>query len=96
MNHATNDTWWGAAPISTCSTTLFANGAVLDSKAMVFQTYVPLAYQTMSGPYVIIYMMVGCTFYYVARGQGLLHDKLFTELDMTKTHVIALLFWLLA
>ena len=45
---------------------------------------------------VILYLLSACVLYFAARGQGLLHDKLFTELDMTTTHVVALLFWLLA
>jgi hypothetical protein len=96
MDGFSNDTWAWAAPISTCTAAMFADGVVPDSKAMVFGTYLPLAYQANVSLCVIYYLAVGCVLYYTARGQGLLHDELFTELKMTTTQLIALLFWLLA
>ena len=96
MDAATNDTWERAAPISTCSADLFADALVPDSKATVYNTYAPLDIQFNGSLVVVYYLLFSCALYYAARGQGLLHDKLFTELDMTTTHVVALLFWLLA
>ena len=97
VDGATNGTWKRAAPISTCAANMFLDGVVPDSsKATVFSHYAPEIYQLNGSLVVIYYLLLGCVLYYAARGQGLLHDKLFTELDMSATHVIALLFWLLA
>ena len=94
---ATNSTWSAnAATISSCTVDLFADGVVPNSKAIVHRWYAPLWTQFSGSIAVTYYLLVACFLYYAARGQGLLHDKLFTELDMTKTHVVALFFWLLA
>ena len=60
------------------------------------QLYFPFYYQFNSSISVILYLVFGCVLYYTARGQGLLHDELFTELKMTTTQLLALLSWLLA
>ena len=96
MNAATNDTWRFAAPIATCASDLFVDGVVPDSNATVYRHLAALDNQINGSLVVIYYLLFGSMLYYAARGQGLMHDKLFTELDMIKTHVIALLFWLLA
>ena len=93
---ATNDTWKYAAPINSCNADLFLDGVVPDSKSMVLAGYFPLFYQFNGSLVVTYYLLLGVFLYYAARGQGLLHDKLFTALDMTKTHVVALCLWLLA
>ena len=96
MDAEINNTWCCAAPVSSCTADLFANGVVPDSKAMVYHKYSPLYYQLNGSAVVTYYLLLGCFLYYAARGQGLLHDQLFTELAMTKTHVVALSLWLLA
>jgi len=81
--------------ISSCPADLFADGVVPDSKAMWPRSKGLLMYQFASSLALTYYLLVGCFLYYAAHGQGLLHDKLFTELDMTPTHVVALGCWLL-
>ena len=80
MDGATNGTWKAAAPISSCTADLFADGVVPDSKAMVYHFNAPLTYQANGSLVVTYYLLSGCVLYYAARGQGLLHDELFTEL----------------
>ena len=82
--------------ISSCPADLFADGVVPDSKAMWPRSKGLLMYQFASSLALTYYLLVGCFLYYAAHGQGLLHDKLFTELDMNQTHVVALCLWLLA
>jgi hypothetical protein len=96
MDATNNETWNLAAPINTCKADLFVDGLVRDSNATMYGFYGPLIYQFNGSLVVIYYLLTGCVLYFAARGQGLLHDKLFTELDMSKTHVVALLFWMLA
>ena len=67
-----------------------------NSTVTVYEGHAPLLYQSNGSLAVIYYLLVACVLFFAARGQGLLHDKLFTELDMTWTHVVALLFWFLA
>ena len=96
MDAATNGSWWLAAPISSCTADLFADGVVPDSKAMVYRWHGRQEIQFFGSLIVAIYLLVGCFLYHAARGQGLLHDRLFSELDMDPKHVVALCFWLLA
>eukprot|EP01043_Picozoa_sp_COSAG02_P062312 COSAG02_NODE_8565_length_2522_cov_2.349979_2_plen_608_part_00 len=92
---ATRDTWKDVAAISTCRGDLFKDGVTPDSNAKVYNFYAPLHNQFGGSCAFLGYLVLGTVTYYAARGQGLLHDKLFTELDMGTTHVIALFFWLL-
>jgi hypothetical protein len=63
---------------------------------MVLRSYHPLDAQINGSLVVIYYLSFGTTLYYLARGQGLLHDRLFTNLEMQWKHVFALLCWLVA
>lgn len=96
MDATTNSTFACQAPIQSCAKDLFVDHMVPTSNATVFHRYSPLQYQMYGTIVVVYYLLAGCFLYYAARGHGLLHDKLFTELDMTLTHVAVLIFWLCA
>lgn len=96
MDPATNLTWEVAAPISTCSPALFLDGKVPKIDSMVLRGYHPLDAQINGSLVVIYYLSFGTVLYYSARGQGLLHDRLFAHLEMGWKHVFALLCWLVA
>ena len=93
---ATNLTWELAAPITECVPELFLDGNVPQTQSMVLRSYHPLDAQINGSLVVIYYLSFGTTLYYLARGQGLLHDRLFTNLEMQWKHVFALLCWLVA
>lgn len=92
-----NDTWLHSAPIDTCVPDLFIDAdSATNSKANVYHHHVPIWYQFHCSLVIVYYLLMGCFLYFAARGQGLLHDKLFSELDMEPNHIIALNLWLLA
>ena len=96
VDPATNLTWESAAPISTCLPQLFLDGKVPQMNSTVLRNYHPLDCQINGSLVVIYYLSFGTVLYYLARGQGLLHDRLFTNLEMQWRHVFALLCWLVA
>lgn len=96
MDPATNATWWDEAPLTDCIPDLFITGIVPQSKAKVIRFYFPLDVQINGSLALIYYLGFVTVVFFAARGQGLLHDRLFTTLEMEWTHVFALIFWLLA
>ena len=63
---------------------------------VVFNTHIPLAYEFHSSIALIYYIGFGTALFLAARGQGLMHDRLYTELDLKPEHVFTFGFWLLA
>jgi hypothetical protein len=107
LDLATNTTWYLSAPVRTCASDLFgvsntATGNTASAawmhhtNATVLSMYIPLRYQAYNSYAIIIYFTVGSMLYFAARGQGVLHDRLLTELEMRPEQVIAVFFWLLA
>jgi len=95
--------WLKSTPIYNCPHLLGVGvtkeqaAAVKENhETLVFNTHVPLAYEFHSSIAFIGYIGLGTALYLAARGQGLLHDRLFKELDLKLEHVFTFLFWLLA
>ena len=63
---------------------------------VVYNTHIPLAYEFHASIAMICYIGFGTMLFLAARGQRLLHDRLFTELDLKPEHVLSFGFWLLA
>ena len=85
-----------SAPLGSCTAELFVGGVTPQADTVVLRPSSSWIAGQLSGSLaLIVYLMMCSLYYYLARGQGLLHDRLFSDLDMQPKHVLALLFWLL-
>lgn len=80
MDPATNMTWKRVANITSCTSSLFFDGIIPQTKAKILQGNIELDYHTQGSYAMNLYLGFGGVLFYLARGQGVLHDRLFTHL----------------